>query len=561
MGSRYSMTLKRDAKSGAWKDRIRLPEDVRREYQALYGPAWEEKFHKPAETPSDKAVAEHAAWAAKVKGRVAALRDSKGGKGVDLTQRQADALAGDWYRWFTSQQLDNPGSAERWSTLREIAWERVALAGDPETSEAAFDDPEVLHGIDIEAKASQFLTDSGVALTPAGRTSFLIAVAIQFFAATELLERRAGRDWTPDQHLDQLPPSVLSSLSPAMTTSPSPNGQRSAAVIGDRTSRPQLPSATALFQAYIKDKQPKPSTIHRWRSVFTALDIEDWRAPHWDAQQWLDGLVGTGTPPRKPITVRDIWLSAVRAVFGWAIRKRRKDTEGRLLVETNPFEGCSVTVPNKSITRETGKAFNDDEIKTILRASAALGNPTEPRRAAKRWVPWLCAYTGARVGELTQLRVQDIEMRACGPVLCITPDAGTVKTGKARWVPIHRHLVEMGLLDYATAVKARLGGQGPLFYRPPSRPSRNPNYRSPADRARERLAKWVRELGITDQTIQPNHAWRHTFRTRASRAGIEKRIRDEICGHAPGNVADRYEHPTVEDMAEALKRFPRYEVE
>jgi hypothetical protein len=94
------MTLKRDAKSGAFKDRIR-PEDVRLEYQALYGPAWEEKFHKAAATPPDKARAEHAAWAGKVKGRLAALRDSKGGKGVDLTQRQADALAGDWYRWFT----------------------------------------------------------------------------------------------------------------------------------------------------------------------------------------------------------------------------------------------------------------------------------------------------------------------------------------------------------------------------------------------------------------------------------------------------------------------------
>jgi integrase len=66
---------------------------------------------------------------------------------------------------------------------------------------------------------------------------------------------------------------------------------------------------------------------------------------------------------------------------------------------------------------------------------------------------------------------------------------------------------------------------------------------------------------VTDPGIRPNHAWRHTFRTHASRAGIEKRIRDEICGHAPGTVADGYEHPTVKDLLVALKRFPRYEVE
>ncbi|MEC5293197.1 hypothetical protein, partial [Aurantimonas sp. C2-3-R2] len=28
---------------------------------------------------------------------------------------------------------------------------------------------------------------------------------------------------------------------------------------------------------------------------------------------------------------------------------------------------------------------------------------------SRRWVPWICAYTGARVNEITQLRRQDIK--------------------------------------------------------------------------------------------------------------------------------------------------------
>jgi hypothetical protein len=108
MASRFSMaTLKWT--NGAAKARKRLPEDIRSEYQALYGQVSEVKFHRPAGTPPEKAKAEFAAWLAEVEGRIAALRESKGGKGVDLTQRQADVLAGDWYRWFTSQHLDNPG--------------------------------------------------------------------------------------------------------------------------------------------------------------------------------------------------------------------------------------------------------------------------------------------------------------------------------------------------------------------------------------------------------------------------------------------------------------------
>jgi hypothetical protein len=82
--------------------------------------------------------------------------------------------------------------------------------------------------------------------------------------------------------------------------------------------------------------------------------------------------------------------------------------------------------------------------------------------------------------------------------------------------------------------------------------------RGPAERAREDLAPC--DLGVTDKRIQPNHAWRHTWKRRAARARIEAGIRDAVCGHAPRTVADYYEQPTVEDMANALKHFPRYEV-
>src|SRR5882672_2677732 len=65
-----------------------------------------------------------------------------------------------------------------------------------------------------------------------------------------------------------------------------------------------------------------------------------------------------------------------------------------------------------------------------------IGTKGEQWAACRRWVPWLCAYTGARVGELTQLRAGDVQARQ-GPagsiwVLRLTPDAGTIKTGRAR---------------------------------------------------------------------------------------------------------------------------------
>jgi hypothetical protein len=210
------------------------------------------------------------------------LRDSKGGKGVDLTQRQADALAGDWYRWFTSQHLDNPGSPDGYDIVRYELGSLAVEAGAPETGEADFDDPEVLSEIDTLGRASQFLTDRGIALTQAGRTRFLSSVVREFFAATKLLQRRARGDWSVDKHLDQLAP-----FEPLTCIA----GNAKLGSVTSSAGVSSSASASQLFEAYILDKQPKTSTISRWRVVFTALDAaRAVEGPDWDAQQWLDML-------------------------------------------------------------------------------------------------------------------------------------------------------------------------------------------------------------------------------------------------------------------------------
>jgi integrase len=244
-------------------------------------------------------------------------------------------------------------------------------------------------------------------------------------------------------------------------------------------------------------------------------------------------------------------VSAASTVYAWAKLKR--------LVSSNPFADVHVTVPPKISNREN-PAFTSDEVCTILRAAYCITNTNTPFAAAKRWVPWLCAYSGARVGEITQMRGCDIEARGKLHVMRITPEAGTVKTRKAHAIPLHDHLIEQGFLDFVAK-----RGKGPLFYNPerageatqddPTNPKRRR-----AVKARERLANWVRKLGITDPEVQPNHAWRDTFKQIAERSGISERVHDAITGHKPKTIGRGYGPSTVEDMAEALKKFPRYEV-
>jgi integrase len=140
----------------------------------------------------------------------------------------------------------------------------------------------------------------------------------------------------------------------------------------------------------------------------------------------------------------------------------------------------------------------------------------------------------------------------------LTPAAGTIKTGKARTVPIHAHVIEQGFLEF---VRSR--GKEPLFYnRTEDRSSSDPlnPKRHPAEIIRRRLADWVRKLGVTDKELSPMHAWRHTFKARADRAGITERMSDYITGHARRSVGATYGAPTVEDMAAALEKFPKYDL-
>jgi integrase len=115
--------------------------------------------------------------------------------------------------------------------------------------------------------------------------------------------------------------------------------------------------------------------------------------------------------------------------------------------------------------------------------------------------------------------------------------------------------------DFLEFAKGR--GRGPLFYNP-AKPTTNVDptkQKKPrAAQARQRLATWVRELGVSDPHISPNHAWRHTFKQRADRANITERMSDYITGHARKSEGAGYGAPTLEDMAAALKKFPRYKL-
>ncbi|WP_203423076.1 hypothetical protein [Sinorhizobium sp. BG8] len=536
------MTSLKKAKNGDWFSRKAIPADVRDAYGSAFGVGREERFRKPSSTSHMQAVAEFRDWDAMVSSRIDHLRSVAAGRGVTLTQRQISALCGEWYTWFTGQHEEEPGQASTWDSWYDTlntAYERFDIVREEVTEEDPLP-PAVQRHVDAKVQeighVATFLAEKEMLLSEDSRRDFIKTLEPELVAALALLRRRSRGDYSPDKRLSRF--------------------ANSAALISSQNVKLAGMDCWQAFEAWVKERQPAGATVNRWRGVLLGLnsyfDKRDVATiTDTEAVEWKGTLT---TEDRSAAVANDVWLRAAITVFNW-LKDNKK-------IAANPFDGLRIVGRKKPKKRE--REFLSDEWKAILKASleASTAGRIKPQKiASRRWVPWLCAYTGSRPGEMTQLRGANVYQQDGIWIIDISPEDGTVKGASFRKVPIHEHLIAQGFIEFV-----KRSGDGPLFYDPSDRRAESKDPTKPAQPpyviTRNKLAEWVRkDVGVRDEDIRPNHAWRHTFKRRAARAGMEKRFRFAFCGHEDGDVGDHYETPTLEDMAEELKKFPRYELD
>lgn len=227
-----------------------------------------------------------------------------------------------------------------------------------------------------------------------------------------------------------------------------------------------------------------------------------------DAIRWKMQAIALGS---SVATVRCKYIAPPRAMFGAA--------EVHGLLGANPFQRLGLS--DRTAKKRRLRGFTDAEAQTILRAANRQivpdGKESQATVDLRRWAPWLCAHTGARIGEICQLRQQDLVERDGCWALRLTPEAGSIKTGESRFVPVHPQLIEEGFLDFVNSRPA-----GMLFSEANATGSRDFS---------KKVSAWVRSLGVTDDDVHPNHAWRHRFKSKCRQAGIPLEYHDALTGH------------------------------
>ena len=124
-----------------------------------------------------------------------------------------------------------------------------------------------------------------------------------------------------------------------------------------------------------------------------------------------------------------------------------------------------------------------------------------------------------------------------------------MKNNAFRDVPVHQHLIALGFLDLVERAK-----EGPVF----CEIGKDGTTTGPAQGVYNRVLALVRSV-VPDPNVQPNDAWRYTFKTYGYEAGLDHLTLDAICGHSAKTKGNDTK-VTLKKRIEAMALFPRYKV-
>lgn len=434
-----------------------------------------------------------------------------------LSQKQIIALAGDFRRRAVAKWDDEPGPPGIWSKLLEMSakWDEATRLREMAPFVA-------------EHLARHALNVSDDSKTRLAHELYKVGGEI-----AALMKRRAEGYYDVDEGVDRFPPLHLNDTGKSQTAAK---------------------TITQLFEGWKREAQTAgkaEKTFDEYGAAIKRLVAflkhdDGLRVSPKDIVAYKEMRLATINPrtgkPLSDKTVRDGDLAAFKSVFKWAV--------GNHHVPSNPAMGITVMRRNPEQTRPKG--YTDAEAIAILTAARAYkgtGEELDKTAAAKRWVPWLCALTGARVGEMVQLRREDV--RRCGShwAVTITPEAGPVKNKKRRDVPLHPQLVELGFVAFVEASKG-----GYLFLTAKNRDE----VRGRLGGMKNRLAEFARSI-VSDERIRPNHAWRHRFVTLSREHALSQELRRMILAQG-GKGVDEEVYGEPAGLYREICKLPRYDL-
>ena len=251
------------------------------------------------------------------------------------------------------------------------------------------------------------------------------------------LRRTLDGDFSPDTTLERFPAFEV-------------EGPVTAAVPAPRGPTITVDDLFARWCAHSADKRA-PSTARRYepsiRSLAAFMKGRDVRQVEQD-DLWTRAEHRRDHDGVAARTVNRNDLVAVKSLFEFAATRdsdARASGQRKVALRTdNPAKGVRLDLPRQPGKKD--KVFRAADVRAVLTlARAVTADPKWPKASAsRRWAPWICAYSGARVQEVCWLRRENIWCEGGIWVM----EFPVTKDDFARVVPLHDALIEEELVRF-----------------------------------------------------------------------------------------------------------------
>jgi len=271
------------------------------------------------------------------------------------------------------------------------------------------------------------------------------------------------------------------------------------------------------------EKTAKPGSLRSLVTVWTVQRTPA-RSSQADMKTALDRFERLNGPlPYGGVTTEHVRRFKEDLIRDTAIKNATKQKQWsmvRVLFTVAKDDGLLATDPFDQV--KLGQLKDDAECREILTRDD-LTKLFSSLEGEEWWLVRVALYTGARLGELCQLRKEDVTVEGGVTFLHIRDDAELGKTVKTRnsvrKVPIHRQLMEDGFAKWAASRP-----QDQLF-----------PFTSAV--ASKRLLRRFKAVGLGEGKVV--HSLRHTF-IGAARKVMEEDYRERITGHKSQRVSRTY---------------------
>lgn len=231
----------------------------------------------------------------------------------------------------------------------------------------------------------------------------------------------------------------------------------------------------------------------------------------------------TEEAPTLTVSTANKYLETLGAFFKWCVNQG--------YMEINYAAGKRVKT-RKVDPASLRDVFTMDDLKCLFYSTEYLGDTF--KKPYQFWLPVLGLYTGARLNELCQLRLDDIQTVEGIYAFVLNEEEDGIKDLKdktisvksasgQRAVPIHPFVADvLNLRGYVDSMRVR--GETRLF---PELPFQNDNY---GHQATKWFGRYRKKCGV-DSPKKTFHSFRHTLSDHLKQNLVLETITDELTGH------------------------------